>query len=93
MIPTPGRQFLGEPPEELRELIDEVGMEGVMEAFEAMMGGGLPEDIFNDDELDSFAPPAKKPGKPRRKKRRGSARTINWSCLNERPLPGAGSHQ
>ena len=44
-----------------------------MEAFEAMMGGGLPEDIFNDDELDSFAPPAKKPDKPRRKKRRGSA--------------------
>jgi hypothetical protein len=72
MIVRPGQQLLGEPPEELRELIDEVGIEGIMEAFEAIMGGGVAEDILNDDELDPFARRANKTGKPRRKKCRGS---------------------
>jgi tetratricopeptide (TPR) repeat protein len=72
MIATPGQHLLEEPPEELRELIDEVGIEGVMEAFEAIMGGAVAEDILNDDDLDSFARRANKTGKPRRKKRRGS---------------------
>jgi hypothetical protein len=43
-----------------------------MEAFEAIMGGGVAEDILNDDELDPFARRANKTGKPRRKKCRGS---------------------
>ena len=72
MIVTPDRHLLEEPPEELRELIDEVGIEGIMEAFEAIMGGGVEENILNDA-LDPFARRANKTGKPRRKKRRGSS--------------------
>lgn len=72
MVSTPGRHLLEEPPEEFRELIDEVGIEGIMDAFAAIMGGSVAEDILNDDDPDPFAPRANKTGKPRRKKRCGS---------------------
>ncbi len=67
-ISPPPRHLLEEPPEELRELIDEVGIEGIMEAFEAIIGGGVPEEILNDDDLDVSPRRADKTRKPRRKK-------------------------
>ncbi len=72
MISTPSLHLPEEPPEEFRELVDEVGIKGIMEAFEAIMGGAVPEDILNDEDLDSFARGSNKTGKPRRKKRRRS---------------------
>ncbi|VAW82482.1 hypothetical protein MNBD_GAMMA13-507, partial [hydrothermal vent metagenome] len=45
LAPPPGMSLPDEPPEEFRELVEDIGIEAVMEAFEAMLGGDLPDEL------------------------------------------------
>jgi len=74
MISAPGHHLPDEPPDALRELFDEVGVEGVMKAFETIIGRPIPEDLLNGDDFDALPHRADKAGKPRRKRRPESNR-------------------